>query len=525
MPANIRVIPATRTRFSSQLIAAKKKRRVAAYARVSTNEEDQLSSYDAQVKYYSDYIKEKDDWEFVEVYADEGISGTHAKNRPGFLRMVDDAIKHKKIDLILTKSISRFARNTVDSLTYIRDLKDAGVEVYFEKENIYTFDSKGEMLLTIMSSIAQEESRSISENILWGVHRRYEEGKYSVGYSAFLGYDKGEDGKLVVNKEQAETVRYIFRRFLEGKTPYAISRELMEHKRKTGTGRLEWNSEDVIRILRNEKYCGNAILQKTFKKDLLAKREVNNGEVRKFFVEGGHEAIITPEQYDMAQQELEERKKEERQHSSKSIFTSRLICGCCGGTYGSKVWHSTDKYRSVIWQCNNKFTNAEKCTTPHLKEEKIKEIYLKALNQLVTNKEPALEVMTGILSKVKDTASLEEEIKKADDDLEEAEILFQDYIAKNAITEADLNDGKYAVLENKYSKAQEKADTLRGELTSRRRRAASIVRFIEKVSSFDKTFQEFTEELWLGLADTITVKDKKNYLVRFKNGVEIPVEV
>ena len=177
MPASIRIIPATRTRFSSQPIEAKKKRRVAAYARVSTNEEDQLSSYDAQVKYYSDYIKEKDDWEFVEVYADEGISGTHAKNRPGFLRMVDDAIKHKKIDLILTKSISRFARNTVDSLTYIRDLKDAGVEVYFEKENIYTFDSKGEMLLTIMSSIAQEESRSISENILWGVHRRYEEGK------------------------------------------------------------------------------------------------------------------------------------------------------------------------------------------------------------------------------------------------------------------------------------------------------------------------------------------------------------
>lgn len=199
-----------------------------------------------------------------------------------------------------------------------------------------------------------------------------------------------------------------------------------------------------------------------------------------------------------------------------------MICGCCGGTYGSKVWHSTDKYRSVIWQCNNKFTNAEKCTTPHLKEEKIKEIYLKALNQLVTNKEPALEVMTGILSKVKDTASLEEEIKKADDDLEEAEILFQDYIAKNAITEADLNDGKYAVLENKYSKAQEKADTLRGELTSRRR-AAAIERFIEKVSGFEETFQEFTEELWLGIADKITVRDKGSYTVRFKNGVEIPV--
>lgn len=228
MVSNVRVIPATKARFSSRPIAEKKKRRVAAYARVSTNEEDQLTSYDAQVRYYTEYISGKEDWEFVEVYADEGISGTHAKNRPEFQRMVDDAIKHGKIDLILTKSISRFARNTVDSLTYIRELKEHGVEVYFEKENIYTFDSKGEMLITIMSSIAQEESRSISENVLWGMHRRFEEGKDWVGYSAFLGYDKGKDGGLVVNKEQAETVRFIFSRFLEGKTPYAISNELME---------------------------------------------------------------------------------------------------------------------------------------------------------------------------------------------------------------------------------------------------------------------------------------------------------
>lgn len=524
MPASIRIIPATRTRFSSQPIEAKKKRRVAAYARVSTNEEDQLTSYDAQVRYYSDYIKEKDDWEFVEVYADEGISGTHAKNRPGFQRMIDDAIKQGKIDLILTKSISRFARNTVDSLTYIRKLKDAGVEVYFEKENIYTFDSKGEMLLTIMSSIAQEESRSISENILWGMHRRFEEGKYSVGYSAFLGYDKGKDGKLVVNKEQAETVKYIFRRFLEGKTPYAISRELMELKRKTGTGRLEWNSEDIIRTLRNEKYCGNAILQKTFKKDLLAKREVNNGEVRKFFVENGHEAIITPEQFDMAQQELEERKKEERQHSSKSIFTSRLVCGCCGGFFGSKVWHSTDKYRTVIWQCNSKFINAEKCTTPHLKEEKIKEIYLKALNQLITDKEPALDVMRRLHGKVSDTAKLKAEVEKAEAALDEAVILFQDYISKNAITEADLTDGKYAELETKYNSSMEKVEELRSELTSRMRRAAAIERFIEKVSGYNEVFQEFTEEAWLGLADKIIIKDKGAYTVRFKNGIEISAQ-
>ena len=524
MANNVRVIPATLMRFSSRPIAESKKRRVAAYARVSTDEEAQLNSYEAQVSYYKDYIASRNDWEFVEVYADEGITGTHKEGRPSFKRMVDDAVKEKKIDLILTKSISRFARNTVDSLTTIRNLKDHGVEVYFEKENIYTIDSKGEMLLTIMSSIAQEESRSISENVLWGIHRRYEEGKYSVGYKHFLGYDKGKDGKLAVNEEQAKTVRYIFTRFLEGKTPYSIAGELMEMERKTATGKLKWCSEDIIRTLKNEKYCGNAILQKTYKKDLLSKREVNNGEVRKFFVENGHPGIITPEQFDMAQQELAERKNEGRQHSSKSIFTSRLVCGCCGGFFGSKVWHSTDKYRTVIWQCNSKFINAEKCTTPHLKEEKIKEIYLKALNQLITDKEPALDVMRRLHGKVSDTAKLKAEVEKAEAALDEAVILFQDYISKNAITEADLTDGKYAELETKYNSAMEKVEELRSELTSRMRRAAAIERFIEKVSGYNEVFQEFTEEAWLGLADKIIIKDKGAYTVRFKNGIEIPAQ-
>ena len=226
----------------------------------------------------------------------------------------------------------------------------------------------------------------------------------------------------------------------------------------------------------------------------------------------------------MAQQELEERKKEERQHSSKSIFTSRIVCGCCGGFYGSKVWHSTDKYRTVIWQCNSKFINAEKCTTPHLKEEKIKEIYLKALNQLIKDKDPALVVMRGILAKVSDTASLEAEVGKAERSLDEAVILFQDYISKNAITEADLTDGKYMELETKYNRSMEKVESLRAELTSRMRRAAAIERFIEKVSGYTEVFQEFSEEAWLGLAEKIIVKDKGSYIVKFKNGIEIPVE-
>lgn len=523
MPNAVRVIPATLARFSSRPIAETKKRRVAAYARVSTDEDEQLTSYEAQVGYYTSYIQSRDDWEFVEVYADEGISGTHTERRDGFNRMVNDAIHGRKIDLIITKSVSRFARNTVDSLTTVRELKDRGVEVYFEKENIWTFDSKCEMLLAIMSSIAQEESRSISENVLWGVHKRFEEGKFSVGYGAFLGYDKGPDGKLVVNKEQAETVRYIFRRFLEGRTPYSISKELMERGMLTGTGNPKWTSEGVVRILKNEKYSGNAILQKTYKRHHLAKREANNGEVRKFFVEGSHEAIITPEQYDMAQLELQERSKGLRQHSSKSIFSGKIICGCCGHEFGAKVWHSTDKYRTVIWRCNDKFSNEEKCTTPHLKDETIRQIFLVALNQLITDKEPALEMMRAIKSKLEDNAALQKKLAEAETDLDIVSRAFLDYVNGTQITEADIEGGKYEEYGKKINAAKELSERLRDQIADRNRRAASIGRFIHEVEGYDELFSEFTEELWLGLADSITVKAKGEYVVKFRSGLEIPV--
>lgn len=222
----VRVIPASRdfstgqehTRFAPQ-------RRVAGYARVSTDSDDQYASYEAQVDYYTTMIKGKPEWTFVKIYTDEGISGTNTKRREGFNSMLQDALSGK-IDLIVTKSVSRFARNTVDSLQTIRKLKEKKVEVYFEKENIWTFDSKGELLITIMSSLAQEESRSISENTKWGRRKRFADGQVTVGYSRFLGYDKGPDGNLVINPEQAKLVRYIFSLFLQGGSLHGICKRL-----------------------------------------------------------------------------------------------------------------------------------------------------------------------------------------------------------------------------------------------------------------------------------------------------------
>ena len=236
MPKNVRKIPASVNLYNAVPITNKKKRKVAAYARVSTDQEEQLTSYEAQVDYYTNYIKSRDDWEFVDVYTDEGISGTSTKHREGFNKMVKSALAGN-IDLIITKSVSRFARNTVDSLTTIRKLKDIGCECYFEKESIWTFDGKGELPLTIMSSISQEEARSISENVTWGQRKRMADGKVSLAYSRFLGYDKGPDGKIVINPEQAKIVRMIYAFFLEGMSPHTIAKELTGRGIKTPTGK------------------------------------------------------------------------------------------------------------------------------------------------------------------------------------------------------------------------------------------------------------------------------------------------
>ena len=251
MVKRVTTIPATLNRFDSKPIAVLRKRKVAGYARVSTDSEEQSTSYAAQVDYYTRFICSREDWEFVGVYTDEGISATNTKKRDGFNQMIEDALAGK-IDLIITKSVSRFARNTVDSLMTVRKLKEKGIEVYFEKENIYTLDSKGELLITIMSSLAQEESRSISENTTWGKRKQFADGKGSFAYSTFLGYERGEDGCMKVNPEQAEMVKLIYQLFLQGLSPYAISKKLMGLGIKSPSGKDTWHQSTVISILPNE---------------------------------------------------------------------------------------------------------------------------------------------------------------------------------------------------------------------------------------------------------------------------------
>lgn len=307
MARNIKMIPSTVPLHAVGPVVTGAKRRVAAYARVSTDRDEQFTSYEAQIDYYTNYIKSRPDWEFVSVYSDEGKTGCNTRKREGFKNMVDDALDGK-IDLIVTKSVSRFARNTVDSLTTIRKLKDKGVEAYFEKENIWTFDTKGELLITIMSSLAQEESRSISENTRWGMRKAFQNGKVFVPFRHFLGYDRGANGELQVNLEQAETVQMIYQMFLDGYSFYRIAAELTKRGISTPYGLQTWNGRTVKNILQNEKYRGDALLQKRYSRDFLDREmRKNEGAVPQYYIVGNHEAIIDTEMFQRVQEELKRR--------------------------------------------------------------------------------------------------------------------------------------------------------------------------------------------------------------------------
>ena len=522
---NITVIPATRSLHSKAPAGVKANRRVAGYARVSTDSDEQFTSYEAQVDYYRQYIQGHPDWEFVTVYADKGISGLSTKRRERFNDMIDDALGGK-IDLIITKSVSRFARNTVDSLTTIRKLKDKGVEVYFEEQNIWTFDSKGELLLTIMSSLAQEESRSISENVTWGQRKRFADGKVSMPYKHFLGYEKGPDGLPKVVPEQAETVRRIYDLFLCGLTSFAIAQRLTAEGTPTPSGKTKWSASTIESILTNEKYKGDAILQKRFTIDFLQKKmKVNEGEVPQYYVENSHEAIVTPELFDQVQEEMERRKKLGRRYRSGSLFSCRIVCGDCGEFYGPKVWNSNSKYRRVIWQCNAKFKAGHKCSTPHLSEEAIKEKFIEAYNQLIPDREGLITDCRMMQAMLTDCSEVDREIEAAVQETEVVAALVQKCVDENSQTALgqDAYLARYNSLVERYETAKAKLKALQKKRTERLRKADAIGGFMFSLSEREGPLGTFTDGLWIDSINLVTVRGDGQLTFRFQNGSEVTV--
>ena len=501
---------------------ATRRKRVAAYARVSTDQDAQQNSYEAQIEYYTNYIKSKPDWEFVEVYSDEGISGTSYKNRTGFNRMIEDA-ENGKIDLILTKSISRFSRNTVDSLSITRKLKALGVEVFFEKENISSMDKTAELIFTMLSSIAQEESRSISENIRWGKQRSMEEGKVSMPWSVFLGYKKGEDGLPKIVEEEAIIVRRIYKRFLEGASQNQIAQELTADGIKTPRGNSKWTNTRIRSILTNEKYKGDARLQKTYVDDFLTKQvKVNHGERKQWYIHDSHDAIISPETFELVQKEIA-RRTGRKGRFYDSPFTGKIICGECGSIYGHKVWHSNEPCRVNVWVCNEKYSNEAICHTPRIKDDEIKRAFILVVNRLMKAKPTLIdEYERDFIPIIGDTSVLDHQLGSLTAELnclyEQIKKLIEDN--SRHVQDQNVYEEQFNFLSSSIEQKKAELAGLSKTLSDTLCRRENVRIFLDSLKHLDSIVEEFDIPTWHALVDYIKIMPDKRIVFMLRDGHE-----
>lgn len=387
-------IPATKSHAGNNLVRSRVLR-VAAYCRVSSEQDEQLNSFENQVSYYTEYINNNPQYEMAGIYADEGISGTNTKRRENFNRMIADC-EAGKIDLVITKSISRFARNTQDCLNYSRKLKDLGIGIKFEKENINTMDSTGELLFTILSSLAQDESRSISENCKWGIQTHFKRGRLLMNTNRFYGYDSDEEGNLIINTEQAKVVKWIFHSFMEGMNPDTIAKKLNEDGVEQCMGGHDWKVSQVMAILQNEKHMGDVILQKTFTPDFLTHKCVKNeGQMPQYHVPENHEPIVSKELWEAVQLEIARRKDYREKFGFKTLgqftdeipFTHRVICGECGKNFVRRT-HTRSWGTVKVWQCTKRYKQkgVKGCDSKNLNEKDLMVGFVKAFNTILRDK-------------------------------------------------------------------------------------------------------------------------------------------
>ena len=518
--ATIRMIPATRPIGSRAREKEAPKLRVAAYCRVSTDTEEQATSYDAQVEHYTEYIKKNPTWEFAGIYADDGISGTNTKKREEFNRLIADCMAGQ-IDMIVTKSISRFARNTLDCLNYIRKLKEKNIPVYFEKEGINTLEAKGEVLLTIMASLAQQESQSLSQNVRLGLQFRYQQGKVQVCTNRFLGYDKDENGNLVINPEEAEVVKRIYREYLEGRSYYEIGKRLTADGIKTAAGSDYWLASTLRKILRNEKYIGDALLQKTVTTDFLTKKRVENkGIVPQYYVEGSHEAIIPRELYMMVQEEMARRANLEtvtgkkRVYSGKYALSSIVFCAHCGDVFQRTCWNVHGRNR-IVWRCITRLHKKDRdfdCPARTVKESELHAVVVKAVNEVFANQNAYLPQLRVNIEKafMKNNNGPVAELNAKIMDLEQ-EILKRNRAGKDC---DDLGEKVIRLREEKYQLQLE--DASKENLRQKIRELETILEGI------DGKVREYDDALVRRLIEKITVHDD-HFTVEFKSGIEIDV--
>ena len=515
-----------------------KKLRVAAYCRVSTTLEEQEGSYDAQVSYYTDKIKDNQNWKSAGIYADDGKSATNTKKRDDFNAMIDDCMAGK-IDMVITKSVSRFARNTVDSLQTIRKLKEKNIAIFFEKENINTLDGTGELLITILSSQAQEESRNLSENTKWGITRRFENGIVTVNHKKFMGYTKDEYGELVIVLEEAEIIKRIFRLYLEGSSILEITRALEADEIKTVTGKDKWHPGTIEKMLVNEKYMGDALMQKTYTVDFLTKKRVkNNGIVPQYYIEDNHEGIIPKELYYKVQEEKARRsslsksartrksnklKKEKSKFSSKYALTEILVCSECGHPYRRQVWSKYGQ-KSAVWRCENRLKNGTKANcknSPTLKEEPLHNAIMTAINKVVEDNGDFIGAFRENVIRVMGGYSTKDIPTEYDDKIESLQKEMLTLIEENAKQGAVAED-----FDDAYKRISEQINELKKaklRLVQEKKQAESYGQRLMEMDSTLNTVRpqvrEFDEDLVRRLIQSIEVNKGERLGVQFESGI------
>lgn len=431
--------------LQAQSLNSVRKKRVCAYARVSTDQEDQINSYKAQINEYTKLINENREWDFQGMYADEGLSGTSTKKRIQFLQMIDDA-RQGKIDLILTKSISRFARNTVDSLTIIRELRTHHTEIFFEKENLYSSDPKVDFMLTIFSSIAQEESRNISENIKWGFRKRFKEGIVHINTKRFLGYDKDSKGKIIVNDSEASIVKLIFNLYISGLSPREIANHLLQSQTKNGRGEVFWKPATIVSILTNEKYCGDAILQKRVTIDYLSHKSVKNtGQAPQYYITNNHEAIIPKEMFSIVQN----LKKERSQQKNGSRFSNRyplsglVYCGQCHRKMNRQHYNPNTEYNRIVLSCKNTSEQKTECSNTPIDNTTLELISAEVIRHIHSLKPGIIENLVEMLSKNLEQTEIYEQVTQTEYKIIQTENEIKELIKLRISSSDEVDDHHY----------------------------------------------------------------------------------
>jgi len=505
-------------------IAGQRKLKTAAYARVSTGQAEQLESLSAQVEHYTDYIKSNSDWEFAGVYIDAGISGTKAEKRFEWLRLIRDC-ENRKVDFIVTKSISRFARNTVECLETVRKLLDLGVGVYFEKENLHTLHMDGELMLSLLSSIASDESRSISLNSKWAIKKRFQKGTFKL-FSPPYGYDYDGQG-LVINKEQAKIVQRIFAETLQGRGSRVIALGLNAEGILPQRG-THWFEARVRALLSNERYIGAALLQKTYT-DETFHRYLNRGEEDQYYIADNHEAIISKEDFEAVENILQQRRLEKgntgesNKYQKRYAFSGKIICGACGNTFKRKINTKAKDTKYVGWVCNTHIdtnTNGQDCSMLFIKEEQIKEAFVVMMNKLYTNRSRILQpLLENLKSQDSDgqyanILNLNQEIQKLLEQVQHLTSLMTQGYLEPALFYEENNR-----LQMKLAEVKEQRAILQGKNESQETTISKTEELVKYFFKEADILEIYDENLFLRFVEKITVLSRKELQFHLKNGL------